>query len=85
MQTKKPTTLNELKPNDRCIITKLSDTDKLGQRLLDLGIYPGLSVHILRNAPLENPMEIEINGYFLSLRHEEAQSVEVEKQAEGTE
>ncbi len=85
MQTKNEfTTLNSLKPKDHCIITKLSDTDRLGQRLLDLGIYPGLSVQILRNAPLEDPMEIEINGYFISLRHEEAQAVEVKKQVEET-
>ena len=69
-----------MKPREHGTITKLSDSDRLGQRLLDLGIYPGLSVTILRNAPLEDPMEIEINGYFLSLRHEEARSVEVEKQ-----
>ncbi len=73
-------TLDEMRPREHCTITKLSDSDRLGQRLLDLGIYPGLAVQILRNAPLEDPMEIEINGYFISLRHEEAQSVEVEKQ-----
>ncbi len=72
--------LDQMKPREHGTITKLSDSDRLGQRLLDLGIYPGLSVTILRNAPLEDPMEIEINGYFLSLRHEEARSVEVEKQ-----
>ena len=52
--------------------------DRLGQRLLDLGIYPGLELVVLRNAPLEDPMEVEVNGSFLSLRHSEARFVEVE-------
>ncbi len=50
---------------------------KLGQRLMDLGLYPSLEVKIVRNAPLEDPMQIEIDGYNLSLRHEEADHVEI--------
>jgi ferrous iron transport protein A len=43
-----------------------------------MGIYPGLQVKVIRNAPLEDPMEIELGGYCLSIRHEEARFVEVE-------
>ena len=67
--------LDQMKPREHGTITKLSDSDRLGQRLLDLGIYPGLSVTILRNAPLEDPMEIEINGYFLSAERSEERRV----------
>jgi ferrous iron transport protein A len=72
-------TLNELKPGDRCRITLLPARDKLGQRLTDMGVYPGLHLKVIRNAPLEDPMEIELEGYFVSLRHEEARCVEVER------
>jgi ferrous iron transport protein A len=71
-------TLDQLKPGSEGRIKRLSATDKLGQRLLDMGVYPGLKLRVLRNAPLDDPMEVELEGYFVSLRHEEARFVEVE-------
>lgn len=71
-------TLDKLKPGDSGTIKKLSIKDKLGQRLMDMGIYPGLTLKVVRNAPLKDPMEVEIDGYFISLRHEEARFIEVE-------
>ena len=71
-------TLDQMKPNSEGHIKRLSVRDKLGQRLMDMGIYPGLRIKVVRNAPLEDPMEIELDGYFVSLRHDEARFVEVE-------
>ena len=71
-------TLDELKPGENGTIKKLSIKDKLGQRLMDMGIYPGLTLNVVRNAPFEDPMEVEIDGYFISLRHDEALFIEVE-------
>jgi ferrous iron transport protein A len=72
-------TLDQMKPGSQCRIKKLSVRDKLGQRLLDMGVYPGLKLKVVRNAPLEDPMEVELEGYFVSLRHEEARFIEVEQ------
>jgi len=69
--------LSDLTPGNSCTITNLHAENRLGQRLLDLGIFPGVSIKVLRNAPLEDPMEVEIDGMLLSLRHEEAKYVEV--------
>ncbi|BBO84046.1 FeoA family protein [Desulfosarcina ovata] len=71
-------TLDQLKPGSEGRIKKLSVRDKLGQRLMDMGVYPGLKLKVIRNAPLEDPMELELDGYFVSLRHDEARFVEVE-------
>ena len=71
-------TLDQMKPGSEGRIKKLSVRDKLGQRLMDMGVYPGLKLKVIRNAPLEDPMEIELDGYFVSLRHEEARFVEVD-------
>ena len=71
-------TLDELKPGNSGIIKKLCIRDKLGQRLMDMGLYPGLTLNVVRNAPLEDPLEVEIDGYFISLRHAEARFIEVE-------
>lgn len=71
-------TLDQLTPGSRCTISRLSAANMLGQRLLDMGIFPGLALRVIRNAPLEDPMQVEIEGYSISLRHEEARFVEVE-------
>lgn len=71
-------TLDQMKPGSEGRIKRLSVRDKLGQRLMDMGIYPGLDLKVVRNAPLEDPMEVQLGGYFISLRHDEARFVEVE-------
>jgi ferrous iron transport protein A len=71
-------TLDQLKPGSKGRIKKLSARDKLGQRLMDMGVYPGLQLTVIRNAPLEEPMVLELDGYFFSLRNDEAKFVEVE-------
>ncbi|MFK5953990.1 MAG: FeoA family protein [Desulfobacterium sp.] len=71
------TLLSKTTPGDSVDIKQVTAQGKLGQRLMDFGLYPGLTVKGVSNAPLEDPMEIEINGYFLSLRHEEADYVEI--------
>lgn len=71
-------TLDQMKPGNECLIRQVDTRNKLGQRLLDMGVYPGLKLKVIRNAPLEDPMEVELDGYFVSLRHEEARFVEVE-------
>jgi len=73
-------TLDELGPGSTCRIKKLSARNKLGQRLMDMGVYPGMRLMVVRNAPLEDPMEVSMEGFFVSLRHEEARFVEVELQ-----
>jgi ferrous iron transport protein A len=71
-------TLDEMKPGSEGLIKQLSVRDKLGQRLMDMGVYPGMKLKVVRNAPLEDPMELELDGHFVSLRHDEARFVEVE-------
>ena len=48
------------------------------QRLLEMGLYEGAEVRVVRFAPLGDPMEIVLHGYNLSLRKAEAASVQVE-------
>lgn len=71
------TTLDTLKPGSQCVVTRILARGKLSRRLMDLGLYNGQDVRVVRNAPLQDPMEIELDGNFISLRHEEARFVEV--------
>ena len=69
--------LNDMNPGDHGAIHDMHATGSLGQRLMDLGFYPGANIRVVRNAPLLDPVEIELDGYHISLRHDEASHVEV--------
>lgn len=71
-------TLDEMIPGASCVMKDLTAQGALGQRLMDLGFYPGAEISIVRNAPLVDPVELELDGYHVSIRHEEARHVEVE-------
>ncbi|MEF2232165.1 MAG: FeoA family protein [Pseudodesulfovibrio sp.] len=71
-------TLDELQPGVSCTMTDITAAGALGQRLMDLGFYPGVEIAIVRNAPLVDPVELQLDGYHVSLRHSEARHIEVE-------
>jgi len=71
-------TLNEMKPGDACRIKKITARGRLGQRLMDMGFFPGMEINVVRNAPLVDPVELKLGGYHVSIRHDEAKFVEVQ-------
>ena len=71
------TPLSKMVPGQRGTVTGFTVDSKISRRLLELGVVPGRSVVYLRNAPLRDPMEIQIGPCCLSLRHSEASLVTV--------
>ncbi|MGB3466166.1 MAG: FeoA family protein, partial [Cyclobacteriaceae bacterium] len=53
--------------------------DQLAARLSDMGLYPGQLVQVLYNAPLGDPLAIQVGDYVLSLRKSEAELITVKK------
>jgi Fe2+ transport system protein FeoA len=51
---------------------------RVRRRLFDMGVTPGASVFLKKKAPLGDPIEINIRGYELTLRKDEASLVDVE-------
>ncbi|MCF7832689.1 MAG: FeoA domain-containing protein [Candidatus Marinimicrobia bacterium] len=45
------------------------------QRMLDMGLVPGICLSVVRFAPLGDPIEIRIHRFLMSLRKEEAMYV----------
>jgi Fe2+ transport system protein FeoA len=70
--------LNELKRGEKGRIVKIGGGGSIHRRLLDMGLISGSEVKMERVAPLGDPIEIKIKGYNLSLRKEEAASIQVE-------
>ena len=50
---------------------------ELKPKLLEMGMYIGKSVEVLFKAPFGDPIAINMDGYVLALRLEEAQLIEV--------
>ncbi len=48
------------------------------RKLLSMGLTPGIEIDILRKAPLGGPMELNLRGFSLSLRRNEAQDIQVQ-------
>ncbi|MFP4265947.1 MAG: ferrous iron transport protein A [Desulfonatronovibrionaceae bacterium] len=72
-------TLGDQKPGKVCRVKSIKAEGGLWQRLMDLGLYPGLEIRMVRNAPLNDPLEVEVDGVFVSLRRKEAGFVEVDE------
>jgi len=71
--------LNMLPPGGRGIVGALETmTFEVRERLLEMGLTKGITVSVIRVAPLGDPIEVELRGYRLSLRRSEAEAVLIE-------
>lgn len=68
-------TLRDLKPGQQGNVASIGTTGSLKRRILDMGITPGVEVKVIKVAPLGDPIEVNVRGYELSLRKEEAQNI----------
>ena len=71
--------LEDLRTGEVGRIIKISGNGPFRLRLMEMGFIPGAEVKVVRYAPLKDPVEYEIKGYHVSLRHEEAAKILVEK------
>jgi Fe2+ transport system protein FeoA len=80
MSPSPPDSLDRLLPGERGRITDIRGDDPLTQRLLEMGLLEGITVEVLRIAPLGDPLEIRVGDYQLSLRRNEAARVHVSRE-----
>lgn len=69
--------LSQLRAGQVALIKNLGD-HPIANKLLEMGCLPGEWVRVRRIAPFGDPMAIEILGYELALRLDEAAAIEVE-------
>lgn len=53
-------------------------TDSYRKKLMSMGLIPGTCFKVQRVAPLGDPVEINVRGFCLSLRRQEAAGLQVE-------
>jgi ferrous iron transport protein A len=71
-------TLREVPVGQTAIVKKVHGAGPLRRRIMDMGITKGVSIMVRKVAPLGDPIELNVRGYELSIRKEEAQEIEVE-------
>lgn len=77
-------TLDQLQAGQSATVQKINGKGAVRRRLMDMGLVRGVSVEMLKAAPMGDPVEYLVRGYHLSLRKSEAQMVEIEPGASGT-
>ncbi len=77
---KNPELFSQLQPGDRARVLSYKESDPgYRQKLMSIGVTPGIEFKVIRRAPLGDPVEIRLRGYSLGLRREEASCLVVEK------
>ena len=70
-------TLRDVKVGESATVAKLTGAGALKRRIMDMGLTKGTRVYVRKVAPLGDPLELTVRGYELSIRKDEAASIEV--------
>ncbi len=71
-------TLKDVKIGATAKVVKLYGEGAIRRRIMDMGITKGVEVYVRKVAPLGDPIEVNVRGYELSIRKEDAEMIEVE-------
>ena len=70
------TTIASLKIGQKAIIGEMN-SDDIPLKLLEMGCLPGNVVELIQIAPFKDPLYLNINDTFLSIRKETAKLINV--------
>ena len=70
-------TLTDLPLGKDARVIAVNGRSRVTQRLLEMGVIPGVSVSVIKTAPFGDPIEIRVRGYSLAMRKSEADAIEV--------
>lgn len=70
-------TLDQVGIGKEVVITKVGGEGELRYRFLDMGLIPKTKVKVQKMAPMGDPIEIQLRGYELTIRKEDAGKIEV--------
>ena len=70
-------TIDDLKIGEGATITCVGGEGPLRLRFLDMGLIPGTFVRLQKVAPMGDPIQIQLRGYELTIRREDARQIEI--------
>ena len=71
-------TLKDVKIGENVRVTRVGGEGAIKRRIMDMGITKGVTIKVIKVAPLGDPVEITVRGYELTLRKADCQNIEVE-------
>jgi ferrous iron transport protein A len=70
-------TLRDAHIGETVRVVKIHGKGNIRRRVMDMGITKNVDIVIRKMAPLGDPIEINVRGYELSLRKDDANIIEV--------
>ena len=73
-------TLDKLEIGKKAVIRCVNYEEKaLYKHILDMGLTPGTEITLVKTAPMGDPIELQVRGYSLTIRKEDAANIQVER------
>ena len=74
-------TIDDLKIGQTGTIAQVGGEGALRLRFLDLGLIPGTRVTLQKVAPMGDPIQIQVRGYELTIRREDAAKITLKEES----
>jgi ferrous iron transport protein A len=58
-------------------VVSINGAGPLTNRLMEMGVVPGVSLKMIKVAPFGDPIQVRVRGYSLAMRRSEADAIEV--------
>ncbi len=71
--------LRDVPVGGKVVVKKLEGQGPTKKRIMDMGITKGVTVNVVKVAPLGDPIEVKVRGYQLSVRKADAESILIEE------
>ena len=70
-------TLKDVTIGETVVVKRLHGEGPARRRLMDMGIIKGVSIEVVKVAPLGDPIEVSVRNYALSFRQADAALIEI--------
>lgn len=73
-------TIDDLTIGESGVISQVGGEGALRLRFLDMGLIPGTTVTLRKIAPMGDPIQIQVQGYELTIRREDARKIDLREE-----
>ncbi|HOZ37652.1 MAG TPA: FeoA family protein [Anaerolineaceae bacterium] len=70
-------TLRDVEIGESARVIRVHGCGRIRRRVMDMGITKNVEIFVRKVAPLGDPIEVNLRGYELSLRKDDAEIIEV--------
>lgn len=72
-------TLKDIRVGDTVVVKKIHGDGPTIRRIMDMGITKRTKIFVRKVAPLGDPIQLNLRGFELSIRKDDAKNIEVEE------